>query len=39
MSTSPDWRAIAMRITLLVVLSAFSAMVATRAFRSYQRSA
>ena len=39
MSTSPDWRAIATRITSLVVLSAFSAMVATRAFRSYQRSA
>ena len=39
MSTTPDWRAIGLRLAALVVLSAFSAVVATRAFRSYQRSA
>jgi hypothetical protein len=39
MSTAPDWRAIGLRLAALVVLSAFSAVVATRAFRSYQRSA
>jgi ABC-2 type transport system permease protein len=39
MSTAPNWPAISIRLASLVVLSAFSAMVATRAFRSYQRSA
>jgi ABC-2 type transport system permease protein len=39
MSNAPNWPAIGIRIASLVVLSGFSAMVATRAFRSYQRSA
>jgi ABC-2 type transport system permease protein len=39
MSTAPNWPAIGIRIASLVTLSAVSAMVATRAFRSYQRSA
>ena len=37
--TGPAGQGIALRLTSLVVLSVFSALVATRAFRSYQRSA